>query len=49
MEIQMKTLFWVGTSRKDLAALPSEVKDVFGYALYKAEIGLQQLQSSKST
>jgi len=29
MEIQMKTLFWVGTSRKDLAALPSEVKDVF--------------------
>ena len=35
----MKTLFWVGTSRKDLAALPSDVRDVFGYALYKAEIG----------
>jgi phage-related protein len=41
MEIQIKTLFWVGTSRKDLAALPSEVRDVFGYALYKAEIGSQ--------
>jgi phage-related protein len=41
MEIQMKTLFWVGTSRKDLAALPSDVRDVFGYALYKAEIGSQ--------
>jgi phage-related protein len=45
MEIQMKTLFWVGTSRKDLAALPSEVKDVFGYALYKAEIGSQHLHA----
>jgi phage-related protein len=41
MEIQMKTLFWVGTSKKDLAALPSDVRDVFGYALYKAEIGSQ--------
>jgi phage-related protein len=49
MEIQMKTLFWVGTSRKDLAALPSDVRDVFGYALYQAEIGSQHLQSSKST
>ena len=45
MEIQMKTVFWVGTSRKDLAALPSEVKDVFGYALYKAEIGSQHLHA----
>jgi len=45
MEIQMKTLFWVGTSRKDLAALPSEVKDIFGYALYKAEIGSQHLHA----
>jgi len=45
MEIQMKTLFWVGTSRKDLAALPSEVKDVFGYALYKAEIDSQHLHA----
>ena len=45
MEIQRKTLFWVGTSRKDLAALPSEVKDVFGYALYKAEIGSQHLHA----
>ena len=45
MEIQIKTLFWVGTSRKDLAALPSEVKDVFGYALYKAEIGSQHLHA----
>ena len=45
MEIQMKTLVWVGTSRKDLAALPSEDKDVFGYALYKAEIGSQHLHA----
>ena len=35
MEIQTKTLFWVGTSRKDLAALPSEVKDVFNQSTTK--------------
>lgn len=36
---RLKPLFWVGRSRKELLALPGEVVDVFGYALYLAQIG----------
>ena len=34
-----KPLVWVGSSKKDLMALPEEVQDAFGYALYLAQIG----------
>ena len=34
-----KPLFWIGSSRKDLLAMPDEVKDVFGFALYQAQTG----------
>jgi phage-related protein len=33
-----RPLYWVGSSKKDLKALPSEVQDVFGYALYLAQV-----------
>ena len=36
---KIKQLFWVGASLSDLKKLPEDVKDVFGYALYKAQIG----------
>lgn len=36
---RLKPLFWVENSRKELLALPEEVVDVFGYALYLAQIG----------
>jgi phage-related protein len=32
-------LFWVGSSKRDLLALPEPVVDVFGYALYLAQTG----------
>jgi phage-related protein len=35
----MKPLYWVGTSRKDIASMPEDVQDIFGYALYLAQIG----------
>ena len=35
----MKPLCWVGSSRKDIALMPEEVQDIFGYALYLAQIG----------
>ena len=35
----MKPLYWVGSSRKDIALLPEDVQDIFGYALYLAQIG----------
>jgi phage-related protein len=34
-----KRLVWVGSSRKDLIALPPAVVDTFGYGLYLAQIG----------
>ena len=35
----MKALKWFGSSKKDLKALPEDVQDVFGFALYQAQIG----------
>lgn len=36
---KFRRLYWVGSSKKDLLALPEEVVDVFGYALYLAQVG----------
>ncbi len=35
----IKLLEWIGSSKKDLRALPDEVIDVFGYALFLAQTG----------
>jgi len=35
----VKPLYWVGSSKKDLTSMPDAVQDVFGYALYLAQIG----------
>ena len=35
----MKPLVWIASSKKDLLAMPKEVKDTFGYALHLAQIG----------
>ncbi len=35
----LKSLVWVGSSRSDMQALPSEVQDEMGYALYQAQLG----------
>lgn len=40
-----RPLYWVGSSKKDLLALPEEVVDVFGYALYLAQIGKKHEQA----
>ena len=37
----VKSVVWIGSSRMDLKAFPSEVQDVIGYALYHAQIGLK--------
>jgi phage-related protein len=34
-----KPLVWIGSARKDLKTFPEEVQDVFGYALYLAQLG----------
>ena len=35
----VKPLVWMGSSKKDLVALPASVVDVFGYGLYLAQAG----------
>lgn len=42
---QPKRLEWIGSSKKDLKALPEEVVHVFGYALYLAQIGQKHDQA----
>lgn len=42
---ELKPLYWVGSSKKDLLSLPEEVVDVFGYALYLAQIGEKHEQA----
>lgn len=37
--LDLKPLVWVGSGRKDLLAMPDEVQDVFGYALFLAQLG----------
>lgn len=40
-----KPLEWIASSKKDLMALPDEVVDVFGYALYLAQSGAKHAQA----
>ena len=36
---ELKPVAWVGSAKRDLLALPEEVIDAFGYALYVAQTG----------
>jgi phage-related protein len=35
----LRTLFWVGSSKKDLMKMPTDVQDIFGFALHLAQSG----------
>ena len=39
MDKSYKHVLWVGSSKKDLMAMPDEVKSTFGFALYLAQQG----------
>jgi phage-related protein len=41
----MKSLFWLGSTRKDLKAMPDDIQDTFGYALHQAQIGKKHAQA----
>jgi phage-related protein len=38
-KIVLKSVVWMGSSKKDLSAFPDEVKEVAGFALYLAQAG----------
>jgi phage-related protein len=39
MRVAEKPLIWLGSSRKDLLAMPRAVRREFGFALHLAQIG----------
>lgn len=39
MDQKLKPLAWIGSSRKDIKAMPEDVQDTFGYALFLAQSG----------
>lgn len=39
MDGSVKKLRWVGSSKKDLKAMPDQVRSDVGYALYEAQMG----------
>lgn len=43
--VRIRRLEWIGSSKKDLLALPEEVVNVFGYALYLAQTGSKHDQA----
>ena len=45
MADQLKLLLWVGSSKKDLLAMPDDVVDVFGFALHLAQTGKKHDQA----
>ncbi len=49
MPPSLKPLFWIGSTKKDLQALPDTVQDTFGYALYLAQIGQKHTQAKPLT
>ncbi len=42
---KFRRLYWVGSSKRDLLTLPEDVVDIFGYALYLAQIGKKHDQA----
>lgn len=41
----IKPLFWVASSKKDLLKMPEQVVDIVGYALHLAQSGLKHQQA----
>lgn len=36
---KIKSIVWIGSSRRDLKQFPAEVRDVMGYGLFQAQLG----------
>jgi phage-related protein len=45
MPDHVKSLRWVGSSKKDLLTMPDDVVDVFGFALHLAQLGRKHGQA----
>ncbi|MFZ3323734.1 MAG: type II toxin-antitoxin system RelE/ParE family toxin [Usitatibacter sp.] len=42
---KLRPLFWLGSTKSDLMALPASVIDTFGFGLYLAQIGTRHIQA----
>jgi phage-related protein len=41
----IRPLYWVGSSRRDLKAMPTVVQDTFGFALHQAQAGKKHVHT----
>jgi len=41
----VKPLVWIGSSKRDLLAMPDDVQDTFGYALHLVQTGSKHAQA----
>ena len=49
MSQALRPLRWIGSSKRDLLAMPDQMQQVFGFALYQAQIGLIYLNAKPLT
>lgn len=45
MDKDIKTLEWIGSAKKDLFAMPEDVKRTFGFALHLAQVGQKHIST----
>jgi phage-related protein len=45
MAQDLRSLHWIGSAKKDLLAMPDEVQQSFGFALYQAQAGALHLDA----
>jgi phage-related protein len=41
----MKSVYWIASTNRDMAEMPAEVKNEFGFALYLAQTGVKALHA----
>ena len=45
MDKDIKNLEWIGSAKKDLFAMPEDVKRTFGFALHLAQVGQKHIST----
>ena len=43
--MEIKPVYWIGTARRDIRAMPDMVQDAFGHALYLAQTGEKDVKA----
>jgi phage-related protein len=47
VKMPLRPVDWIGSTLEDLRALPREVRDEFGFAIYRAQCGAQHIHAKR--